>query len=153
MMTVMKWLCIVIVACTLNLSETQAQFLRDLKDLFSSKGNELTEQDAAAGIREALIKGTGTGVELVSRTDGYFGNPEIRIPFPPEASDMESTLRSIGLGDKVDEAILSLNRAAEMAAAEAEIIFVSAIKEMTHSGTTFNPDPEVQKVLYPRRKD
>lgn len=126
-----KLLCIILVTCSLSLSNAQGQFLKDIRNIFGSNANGLTEQDAVAGIREALIKGTNTGVELVSVTDGYFGNPEIRIPFPKEAADMESTLRSIGLGDQVDEMILSLNRAAELAASEAAPIFVSAIRNMT----------------------
>ena len=95
----------------------------------SSSG--LTEADAAQGIREALIKGTNTGVETVSKIDGYFKNPEIKIPFPPEAKEIESKLRSIGLGKKCDEVVLSINRAAEDAATEAKPIFIAAIKGMT----------------------
>ncbi|MGE5314829.1 MAG: DUF4197 domain-containing protein [Acidobacteriota bacterium] len=91
----------------------------------------LTETDAAAGIREALVKGTTEGVQIVSKLDGYFGNPEIKIPLPPNALAMEAKLRSIGLGKQVDKAILSMNRAAEDAAKRAKPIFVSAIKKMT----------------------
>jgi hypothetical protein len=90
-----------------------AQLVKDLKKMVkpSSSGN-LTEEEAASGIREALIKGTTTGVETVSKLDGYFKNPEIKIPFPPEASEIEQKLRAVGLGNKVDEVVLSINRAA-----------------------------------------
>lgn len=116
--------------CILTTSDCNAQLLKDLKNIFG-KSNGLSEQDAAAGIREALIKGTQVGVDMVSQIDGYFGNPDIRIPFPPEAQNIESTLRNIGLGSKVDEAILAVNRAAEMAASDARPIFVAAITGMT----------------------
>ncbi len=46
---------------------------------------------------------------------------------------VESKLRAIGLGSQVDKAILSINRAAEDAAKEAEPIFVSAITGMSIS--------------------
>ncbi len=44
---------------------------------------------------------------------------------------MESTLRSLGFGNQVDQAILSMNRAAEDAAAKAVPIFVNAITSMS----------------------
>jgi len=91
----------------------------------------LTEQDAVSGIKEALVKGTGNSVQLTSAVNGYFGNPEIKIPFPEEAKEVEAKLREIGMGKKVDEFILSMNRAAEDAAKSAEPIFVNAIKAMT----------------------
>jgi hypothetical protein len=94
-------------------------------------GSGLTEQDAASGIREALLQGTSHGVQILSKTDGYFGNSLIKIPFPPEASSIEKSLRSIGLDKQVNQVVLSLNRAAENAAQEAKPIFVAAIKKMT----------------------
>ncbi len=50
---------------------------------------------------------------------------------PPEAKKVESTLRSVGLGNLVDNAILSMNRAAEDASKSAAPIFVNAIKSMS----------------------
>jgi len=110
---------------------SNAQFLKDAKKFLNQNKGGLTEKDAAAGIKEALIKGTEQGVKTVSNLNGYFGNPEIKIPFPPEAKEIESKLRAIGLGDKVDEVVLSINRAAEDAAKEAKPIFVAAIKNMS----------------------
>jgi len=108
-----------------------AQILKEANKFLKQKSGQLTEKDAADGIREALIKGTGETVKVVSNLDGYFRNPEIKIPFPEDAREIETKLRSIGLGNKVDEVILSLNRAAEDASKEATPIFVSAIKSMT----------------------
>jgi hypothetical protein len=110
---------------------SNGQFLKDVKKLLNQNPKSLTEKDAADGIKEALIKGTGESVNLVSVLDGYWGNPEIKIPFPPEAREAESTLRSIGMGKKVDEFNISMNRAAEKAATEAKNIFITAIKSMT----------------------
>ena len=50
---------------------------------------------------------------------------------PPEAQKVVSTLQSVGLGNVVDKAVLSMNRAAEDAAKKATPIFVNAIKQMT----------------------
>jgi hypothetical protein len=115
----------------LSIQQTDAQFLKDAKKLLNSKGKGLTEKDAADGIKEALVNGTTESVKLVSIVDGYWGNPEIKIPFPSEAKEMESKLRTIGMGKKVDEFNESMNRAAEKAATEAKPIFITAIKGMT----------------------
>ncbi len=130
-MTKMKKTCFLAFIVILCLQTVDAQFLKDAKKLFNPKNKGLTEKDAADGIREALVNGTGQSVKLVSVLDGYWGNPEIRIPFPEEAKDMESKLRNIGMGKKVDEFNVSMNRAAEKAAAEAKPIFIAAIKGMT----------------------
>lgn len=95
------------------------------------RGESLTTEEVSAGLKEALTKGVSTGSDLVSKADGYFKNPEIKIPFPPETQQVEKRLRQIGLDKEVDKFILSLNRAAEDAAKEAKPIFVSAIKQMT----------------------
>ena len=108
-----------------------AQFLKNAKKMLTTKNKGLTEKDAADGIKEALVNGTTQSVKLVSLVNGYWGNAEIKIPFPPEAREMESKLRAIGMGKKVDEFNLSMNRAAEKAASEAKPIFISAIKDMT----------------------
>jgi hypothetical protein len=118
--------------CTiLSFQNTEAQSLKDFKKLLKSNSGILTEKDATDGIREALIKGTGASVNIVSAVDGYWKNPDIKIPFPPEAQNMETKLRAIGMGKTVDQFNESINRAAERAAVKAKPIFISAVKEMT----------------------
>lgn len=109
----------------------KAQFLNNAKKFITTQTGGLSESDAASGIKEALSKGAVNGVKLTSVKDGYLGNAEIKIPFPQEAKNIEEKLRAIGLGNKVDELIVSLNRAAEDAAKEAQPIFLAAIKNMT----------------------
>ena len=108
-----------------------AQFPIDIKQVLDPASTGLSEKDAVAGIREALVKGTGESVKIVSKVNGYLSNPQIKIPFPPEAKDIESKLRAIGLGSEVDEVVTSINRAAEDAAKSAEPVFVSAITNMS----------------------
>ncbi len=111
---------------------SSGQFLEKVNEALNTTGSGgFTEVEAANAIKEALIQGTGKSVDIVSALDGYFKNPEIKIPFPPEAANVESKLRAIGLGSEVDKAILSINRAAEDAAKEAAPIFIAAIKNMT----------------------
>ena len=90
-----------------------------------------TTEEVAQGLKEALTNGASKGSDLVSKTDGYFKNTEIKIPFPPEMELVETKLRFIGMGEEVDKFVLSLNRAAEDAATQAKPIFVSTIKQMT----------------------
>jgi hypothetical protein len=111
---------------------TNAQFLKKVsKAINSTSAGSFTEGEAADAIKEALIKGPGKSIDVVSVIDGYFGNPEIKIPFPKEAANIETRLRAVGLGKEVDKAILSINRAAEDAAKEAQPIFVAAVKGMS----------------------
>lgn len=100
------------------------------KDLTSGTG-QLSSEEIANGLKEALTNGISKGSDLVSKTDGYFKNPEIKLPFPPEAKKAEDKLRAMGMGAEVDNFVLTLNRAAEDAAKEAKPIFVDAIKAMT----------------------
>jgi hypothetical protein len=92
-----------------------------------------SEKEAADALKEALTKGASLGADLVSKTDGYFGNPKIKIPLPPDAQAKEQKLKAIGLEKEVDQAILSINRAAEDAGVKAKDIFVRAITNMTVS--------------------
>ncbi len=114
-------------------SVSNAQFWKKAANTISSGSKNISNEDAVAGIKEALIQGTTKSVNLISLVDGYFGNPEIKIPFPPEAKTVEDKLRMVGLGDEVDKVVLSINRAAEDAATEVKPIFISAIKNMSIS--------------------
>ena len=87
--------------------------------------------DMAAGIKQALLQGTSRSTSQLSALNGFLGNPAVKIQFPPQAQKAEHTLRGLGLNKQCDDVILSLNRAAEDATAQAEPIFVDAIRHMT----------------------
>lgn len=112
---------------------TTAQINQTIGEVNKTLGGSapLTTSEVAQGLKEALIKGISTGSDLASRVDGYFKNPEIKIPFPPEVKKVEDRLRQIGLGNEVDKFIMTLNRGAEDAAKEAKPIFIEAIRAMT----------------------
>ena len=109
---------------------TSTDILQAVNDVMETPP-ALSESDVAAGLKEALVKGTGTGTATASKLDGYFKNPRLRIPFPPEITKVETKLRQLGMNSLVDDFILSLNRGAEKAATEAKPIFVDAITSMT----------------------
>lgn len=123
-----KWiLVLVLTGCT------TAQINQAIDSVNKTIGSEkpLTTAEVAEGLKEALVKGISTGADLVSVTDGYFKNPQIKIPFPPDVQKVEDALRKIGLGGQVDKFVMTLNRGAEDAAKEAKPIFIAAIKSMT----------------------
>lgn len=117
---------LLLVAC-LSVVSAQAQFWKKL----SSSSTTPTAAEVTKGLKEALTQGAKKGADQVSKLDGYFKNPEIKIPFPPEVSIVETKMRMLGFGSQVDEFVLALNRAAEDAAKESAPIFVSAIQKMT----------------------
>jgi hypothetical protein len=127
----MKKIYFLIIIALFGIQNTDAQLLKNAKKFINSNSKVITEKDAADAIKEALVNGTGESVKLVSVANGYWGNPEIKIPFPSEAKEMETKLRAIGMGKKVDEFNESMNRAAEKAANEAKPVFIAAIKGMT----------------------
>lgn len=124
----------IIVFSTLILGAcTSAQISQTLSTVNQTINGEqpLTADQVGEGLKEALIKGISNGSDVASQLDGYFKNPEIKIPFPPEVKKVEDKLRQLGLGNKVDEFVMTLNRGAEDAAKEAKPIFISAIRQMT----------------------
>lgn len=91
----------------------------------------LTNSDIIAGLKEALNKGASFATASTSITDGFLKNPKIAIPLPQDVKNIESKLRSIGLGSKVEELIVKINRSAEEASKQALPIFGNAIKNMS----------------------
>jgi len=128
----MKRIILISCLCLSMMSSAVAQF-ESLKKAAKTLagGGQLSSAEIAEGLKEALTNGISKGSDLVSQADGYFKNPEIKLPFPPEAKKAEEKLRQMGMGGEVDKFILTLNRASEDAAKEAKPIFVTAIKSMT----------------------
>jgi hypothetical protein len=93
--------------------------------------DNLTNDQVVGGLKDALKQGVTKGVSTLSARDGFFKNPSVKILFPAEAQKVEKTLRDLGLGSLVDNAIEKINRAAEDAAVGAKDIFVNAITSMT----------------------
>lgn len=90
-----------------------------------------TQLEMSNGLKEALVKGTGLGVDKLNAVGGFLNDPKVKIPFPKGLAKVENTLKDIGLGSEVNRVVESLNRAAEDAVIEAKPLFVKAITEMT----------------------
>ena len=98
----------------------------------STSSLPLTEDEVVSGLKEALITGARNSSTRLGAIDGYFGDEAIKILLPEEARVIVDNLSKIPGGDKlVQDAILSINRAAEDAAREVAPIFVNSVKQMT----------------------
>ena len=91
----------------------------------------LSNQDAGAGVKAALERGSETAVAKLGVNDGFFGNPKVRIGLPGGLKQSESTLRMMGLGKQTDELVLAMNRAAEAAVPQAKPLLLNAVRSMT----------------------
>jgi hypothetical protein len=118
---------------------TQAQGLKGIlkkvtgKDTTKQTGTGiLSNADVVSGLKEALSVGVKNGAEKLSSVDGFFKDAAIKILLPTEAKTVMNTVSKLPGGQKiVDDAILSMNRAAEDATKSAAPIFVNAIKNMS----------------------
>jgi hypothetical protein len=96
-----------------------------------TSGQGLSDGTIIDGLKQALEVATKNSVGQVSKYDGYFGNPDIKILFPEKIRKTADVLSKVGFEKEVDDFVLSMNRAAEDAAPEAKAIFFDAIKQMT----------------------
>lgn len=110
---------------------TKAQGIKNILNSINKNSDNVNSVDIAEGLKQALQVGTERGVQKLSAVDGFFANAAIKILMPEEAKKAEQKLRTIGFGKQVDNAILSMNRAAEDAAKNAAPIFINAIKQIT----------------------
>jgi hypothetical protein len=93
--------------------------------------DRITQRDALAGLRTALERGTQAAVANLGRTDGFLGNPQVKIPMPESLERGERLARRMGYSKEVDELVVAMNRAAEAAVPEARKLLLDAVKKMS----------------------
>ncbi len=91
----------------------------------------LSNEDMAAGLRQALDFGIDKQVTNLTQKNGFYKNELVKILLPEELQKVDDALRKVGLSSLADEGIKALNRAAEDAVKEATPIFVNAVKDIT----------------------
>jgi len=109
----------------------QAQLDQLEKRIGINDASGLSETKVASGLKQALQVGSENAVKIVGKPNGYFGNQAIKIEMPKDLHLLESGMRELGFGPKIDEFILSMNRSAEAAAPAARKIFIDAILAMS----------------------
>lgn len=116
--------------CMGGLPDVANQVKDKLMDQPKTSSGDLSDSDMTQGLKEALNVGTGNAVGFLSKKDGYFKNPNVKIPLPEPLRKVEGLLKTVGFGEQVTNFELSMNRAAERAVPEAKNLFVEAISEM-----------------------
>lgn len=91
---------------------------------------DISNADASAGLKTALEQGAVAAVALLGKTDGFLGNPKVRIPLPGYLEDASKLLKSFGQSKRIDELVVSINRAAEAAVPMSKDLLVSAVRSM-----------------------
>ncbi len=97
----------------------------------SAAAADLSNQDAASGLKEALIKGAEAAVGELGKPNGFLGDARVKIPLPESARAAEKMMRTFGMKKQADELIATMNHAAELAVVEAKPILVNAVKKMS----------------------
>jgi Protein of unknown function (DUF4197) len=132
---IMKRIFVCFASLAFAITFVQAQSVNDILKKFKVKtkkdSSSLSTSDVISGLKEALNNGVNNGTTKLSAVDGFFADAAVKILMPPDAQKVEKTLRNVGLGKQVDDAILSMNRAAEDATKSAAPIFLDAIKQMS----------------------
>jgi hypothetical protein len=93
--------------------------------------SQLTQNDASSGLKEALERGAAAAVDLLGKTDGFWGNDRVRIPLPDWLQKAEGALRMMGRKKDVEDLHVGINRAAEQAVPEAKGLLISAVHSMS----------------------
>lgn len=92
---------------------------------------QLSNEEVISGLKEALQVGIEKAVNKSSLVDGFLGNPQIRLPFPPDAIQVKEKALQFGMNTQVEKFETTLNRAAEEAVKEALPIFKNAILQLS----------------------
>lgn len=95
------------------------------------QGTGLSQGEILAGLRDALRQGTTSAINQLGRDDGFWRDPQVRVPLPSFIARYESGVRAMGFGGTLDQFQLTLNRAAEQAMPQAAHIIGGAITRMT----------------------
>ena len=93
----------------------------------------LSDDKIISGLKEALHVSTGKAVVATGKPDGFLKNEAIKIVLPPKLETVGRGLRMVGMGQKVDDLEIGMNRDAEQATPQAKEIFLDALKKMTFS--------------------
>ena len=91
----------------------------------------ISNSDASSGLKAALEKGALAAVALLGQTDGFLGNPKVRIALPGYLEDASKLLKNFGQGKRIDELVVAINRAAEAAVPMGKDLLVGTVRSMS----------------------
>ncbi|MEL7546500.1 MAG: DUF4197 domain-containing protein [Pseudomonadota bacterium] len=127
--------CLLVLAACETLADGEFEAIaRDVLGSSSSQSGGTTgiaQADIEAGLRQALEIGTERVATQIGVVDGYWRDPQIRIPLPGRLADVQTQLARIGQSGPLDDLELRMNRAAESAVPEAKAIVIDAVRGIT----------------------
>ncbi|WP_018936743.1 DUF4197 domain-containing protein [Thioalkalivibrio sp. ALJ24] len=97
----------------------------------NGESDDLSQGERIDALREALSIATRNATAELGRYNGFWGNPEVRIPLPGLVQTTRDTLDRFGAAGPVDDLHERMNRAAEDAAPQARELFLDAIDDLT----------------------
>jgi len=92
---------------------------------------DLSQRDAAGGLKDALSQGAQLAVKQLGKPGGFSNDPDVRIELPGNLGKVAKKMKQFGMGAQVDELETSMNKAAEAAVPQAQAILLDAVKKMT----------------------
>jgi hypothetical protein len=98
---------------------------------FALSLSDLSNQDAASGIKGALTQGAASAIGKLGVPGGFLNNPKVKIPLPPALDKVASGMRLMGRGKDADDLVATMNQAAEQAVPEAKTLMMSAVRGMS----------------------
>ena len=92
---------------------------------------DLSQGDAASGLKQALNQGAKAAVAQLGRPGGFSSDPQVRISLPGKLGKAARTMKLMGMGAQVEQLEASMNQAAEAAVPQAQALLLQAVQNMT----------------------
>ena len=99
---------------------------------------KLTSDEAAGGLKEALIDGVMKGTGILGQNGAFLNNAALKILLPPEVQNVEQKIRNnvmlnALIGKDLDNVIVAMNKGAEKSMVLAVPVFKKSITDMSFS--------------------
>jgi hypothetical protein len=98
---------------------------------FAVSLSDLSNREATSGLKAALEKGSIAAVSKLGVQNGFLNNEKVKIELPSFLEQAKPILKMTGQGKRLDELVVSMNRAAESAVPLAKPLLIDAVKSMS----------------------
>ena len=96
---------------------------------------DLSPSDASGGLKDALSQGAKVAIQQLGKPGGFSNDPDVRIGLPGNLGKAASAMKMMGMGAQVEQLEASMNKAAEIAVPQAQVLLLDAVKKMTVTDT------------------
>lgn len=93
--------------------------------------DDLSNQDAASGVKAALEKGSVAAVAKLGVPNGFLNNDKVKIQLPPVLEQARPLLKMTGQGQQLDDLVVAMNHAAEAAVPMAKPLLLDAVRSLS----------------------